>query len=307
MRVLLTGAAGFIGSHVARQLIQEGCEVYALVRNESDLWRIEDILSQLHLVYGDLLNSNQIQTQLEAIQPELCVHVAWYVVPEDYLSAIENVDMLRASLMLASQLAEIGCHRFIGVGTCIEYDVNLGYLSEQSPVKPTTLYGATKLATQIGLTQLTQQFKEMTVAWVRLFYQYGPFERKQRLIPYVIRSLLQNQTAEITSGDQIKDYLYVEDVASAIWAVAQSEVSGPINVASGHPMLLRDFINKIAEQLNRTDLVRLVSRPPSIHKSHLVVANVKRLRNEVGWHPTYTLDSGLEKTIAWWKAKLGPI
>ena len=215
----MTGTTGFIGSHVARVLARQGCEVHALVRNSSDLGRIADIAPLLHPVRCDLLDIDELDAHLKRVQPDLCIHTAWYAVPGKYLTAVENLGLLSASLHLASRLAELGCKRFIGVGTCFEYDTHLGYLSESSPTKPRSLYAASKLALQIVLQQLASA-TGMTIAWVRLFYQYGPWEDERRLVPSIICSLLRNQEAKVTEGEQIRDFLHVEDVAEAVWAVA---------------------------------------------------------------------------------------
>jgi nucleoside-diphosphate-sugar epimerase len=302
VKVLLTGATGFIGSHLAKLLVSQGCEVYALIRPSSDLWRIKDIDSRLHLVYGDLLALDF--THLAALHPDLCIHAAWYVEPGRYLTSQENLGMLSASLHLAAELARAGCPRFVGIGTCFEYDVNLGYLAEDSPTKPGTLYGASKLATQLVLSQLAS-VTGMSVAWLRLFYQYGPFERPQRLVPAVICALLQNQEAKVTEGNQAKDFLHIEDVAAAVWAVAQSDLPGPVNIGSGYPVILRDLIYKIAEKLGRRELIRLGAIPSAANEPNLLVANARCLYDKVGWQPKYTLDTGLEQTIAWWKMRLG--
>src|SRR3954469_16184740 len=140
MRVLLTGAAGFIGSHIARLLVRNGHEVHAIVRENSDLSRIRDVLPSLRLVICDLNSRDRIRSVLPAIQPEICIHAAWYAAPGKYLNAIENVELLGASLNLASALIESGCPRFVGLGTCFEYDTALGYLSEDSALNPRSLY-----------------------------------------------------------------------------------------------------------------------------------------------------------------------
>ena len=85
----------------------------------------------------------------------------------------------------------------------------------------------------------------MQVAWLRLFYQYGPFEHERRLMPTVIRALLHNQSVKITKGKQIRDFLHVEDVAAAIWTVARSDLSGPVNIGSGQPVAVRDIVTQI--------------------------------------------------------------
>ena len=304
MKVLITGATGFIGSHVARLLVSEGCEVYAVVRESSDLWRINDIVPVLRLVRCDLLAFGELDVHLERIQPDLCIHLAWYAVPGKYLTSLENLSLLNASLRLAARLAGLGCKRFIGIGTCIEYDTSLGYLSEESPTKPCNLYAASKLALQIVLNQLAN-ITGMEVAWPRIFYLYGPFEDERRLVPSVICSLLRNQVVKVTKGEQIRDFLHVEDVAAAIWAVARSELSGPVNIGSGKPVTVRDIVTKIGTILDRPELITLGALPYNASDPMFICANNRRLTENTSWVPRYDLEQGLRHTVEWWRAHLG--
>ena len=145
MKVLLTGATGFIGSHLARLLVREGHEICSLIREGSDLWRISDIVPMLRQVRGDLLRPDQWDVTIEQLQPEACIHCAWYAVPGKYLHAEENLSLLNASIDLSLRLANAGCKRFVGMGTCFEYDTSLGYLAETTATKPRSLYAASKL------------------------------------------------------------------------------------------------------------------------------------------------------------------
>lgn len=303
MKVLLTGATGFIGSHLARLLVKQGCEVYALVRPGSNLWRIKDIEAQLHLVWGDLLNLDQVQVQLKAVKPELCIHAAWYVEPGRYLMAPENISILQASLNLVSQLIALKCPRFVGLGTCFEYDLSAGYLSEKSPLKPHTLYAASKLALQIVLEQMAST-TEMKSVWLRLFYQYGPFENKQRLVPSVICALLQNRVVQVTKGEQVRDFLHIQDVVAAIWAVAQSNLSGPVNIGSGQPVTVREVVTKIGTLLKRPELILLGALPYHPTEPMFVCANNQRLVEETTWQVHLELEQGLQYTIEWWQTHL---
>ena len=260
MKVLITGASGFVGSHVARLLVAEGCEVYALVRESSNRWRIRDILPSMYLRQSDLVAFENVNTYLQEIKPELCIHLAWYAVPGKYLNSQENLDSIQASLNLFSQLAELGCKRFVGIGTCFEYDLSLGYLSESSLTKPITLYAATKVALSTILQQFAQ-ITEMEVAWIRLFYQYGPMEDERRLIPGIISSLLRDEVVKTTKGEQIRDFLHIEDVASAIWAVAKSNVSGVVNVGSGQPVTVGQIALELGNLLGKPDLIHLGALP----------------------------------------------
>jgi len=303
MKVLITGASGFVGSHVARLLVAEGCEVHVLVRESSNRWRIQDILPSMYLWQSDLVAFENVNTYLQEIKPELCIHLAWYAVPGKYLNSQENLDSIQASINLLSQLAELGCKRFVGIGTCFEYDLSLGYLSESSLTKPITLYAATKVALSTILQQFAQ-ITEMEVAWIRLFYQYGPMEDERRLIPGIISSLLRDEVVKTTKGEQIRDFLHIEDVASAIWAVAKSNVSGVVNVGSGQPVTVGQIALELGNLLGKPDLIHLGALPYRPNDPMFICANNELLRRKTDWTQKYNLTTGLKNTIEWYKDHL---
>ena len=112
----------------------------------------------------------------------------------------------------------------------------------------------------VALNRL-QQTSNMQVAWVRLFYQFGPFENQLRLVPQVICSLLQNQEVKVSRGEQIRDFLHVEDVASAICTVLKSDLSGAVNIGSGTPVKLRDLVGSIGGLVGRQELIKIGALP----------------------------------------------
>jgi nucleoside-diphosphate-sugar epimerase len=303
MKVLITGASGFVGSHVARLLVAEGCEVHALVRESSNRWRIQDILPSMYLWQSDLVAFENMNAYLQEIKPELCIHLAWYAVPGKYLNSQENLDSIQASINLLSQLAELGCKRFVGIGTCFEYDLSLGYLSESSLTKPITLYAATKVALSTILQQFAQ-ITEMEIAWIRLFYQYGPMEDERRLIPGIISSLLRDEVVKTTKGEQIRDFLHIEDVASAIWAVAKSNVSGVVNVGSGQPVTVGQIALELGNLLGKPDLIHLGALPYRPNDPMFICANNELLSRKTDWTQKYNLTKGLKNTIEWYKDHL---
>lgn len=303
MKIFVTGATGFIGSHLIRLLLREGREVHALVREKSDFWRIKDIVPFLNLVKCDLQAFQEVDGYLEKHRPDMCIHLAWYVEPGKYLTSYENIGMLEASQRLASRLASLGCKRFVGIGTCFEYDTSLGYLSEESPTNPCNLYAASKLALKNSLEQLNRM-AGMEVAWIRLFYQYGPFEDGRRLIPSVICSLLRNEEVKITKGEQVRDFLHVEDVASAIWAVAESNLLGPINIGSAESVTVRDVVTRIGRMVERPELIMLGALPYGSFDPMFICANNQRLCQNTKWQPHFDLESGLRQSISWWRERM---
>lgn len=302
MRVLLTGAAGFVGSHLARLLVREGCEVAALVRPGTDLRRLGDVVPKLTLVEGDLLAPGGLGDVLGAVAPEVCVHLAWCTHPGRYLHAAENVDYLAGSAGLLRALDGTVCRRIVLAGTCVEYDTDLGYLTEDSPVRPRSLYAACKHALWL-LTERHARARGRSAATARLFLLYGPWEPEARLVPSVIRALLNGRPCPLTWGEQTRDFLHVEDVAAALWAVARSGVEGPVNVGSSTPVSVAAVAREIGGLLGRPDLLHFGARPASADDPPCLVAEPGPLRETLGWSPRYDLRAGLAATIEWWKGQ----
>lgn len=301
MRVLLTGATGFVGSHLARRLVAGGETVHALIRPGADRRRLTGVISDLRVVEADLADEARIAQQVRAIRPELCVHLAWYAEPGKYLASPENLTALRGSMCLLACLADAGCHRAVIAGTCFEYDTAHGYLRESTPTEPHTLYAGCKLALYQVARQLTLA-GTLDVAWARLFYLYGPQEDARRLVPSVILGLLAGRRVEVTPGEQVRDYLHVADVAAALEAIARSDLAGPVNVGSGRPVSIRDVVLTAGRLLDRSELIALGARPYSPGDPMFICADASRLRQGTAWQPRFDLETGLQDTIDWWRS-----
>lgn len=306
MKILLTGAAGFIGAALARLLVREGCQVFAAVRPESDLWRLQGLTDSLTLIPCDLLVPDQLAACVARARPELCFHLAWYAQPGKYLASPLNLQHLVAGVDLAEQLAKNGCRRLVVAGTCAEYNLEQGYLSESSPLAPTTLYAASKVALHTALAPYAAQLG-LELAWARIFYVYGPCEDERRFIPAVITSLLRGEPTRLTPGDQVRDYLHVDDVASALWAVGRSRLEGAVNIGSGLPVTNRQVALLLGDILGRSELVKFGDLPYRPGDPMFVCADNRLLLRETGWRPAFSLEAGLRDAAGWWqeRAKAG--
>ena len=139
---------------------------------------------------------------------------------------------------------------------------------------------------------------------MKIFFLYGPYEHPKRLISYVIRSLIKGEPALCSSGDQNRDFLYVEDVASGFVALLENEITGIVNIGSGESVLLRNVVETIGEKIGCPELIRLGVIPSRPDDPTMLVADASKLRQEVGWTPRFNLDRGLDQTIEWWKGLL---
>lgn len=304
MNIVLTGATGFIGSHVARRLLVAGHRVTAVVRPPGDLWRIRDLLPSLTLLEGDLSVASALRGPLASVQPDLFIHLAW--LGQKLTPAAGNMVALGSSLELLRLMPEIGCRRIMVAGTCFEYAPSRDELTEESPAKPHDLYGAAKHALFLAGSHFARLAK-IELVWPRIFYIYGPREDPRRLVSSVIVALLKGEPAPTTRGEQVRDYLHVEDVADALRAIAESGVSGAVNVASGTAVTVAQVATQIGRLLGKPDLLRLGELPYREGEPMVIRAGTRRLRDEIGWKPRFDLAGGLAHTIDWWKASLSAV
>jgi len=305
-RVLVTGAAGFIGSHLVRALLERGHEVAALARPASSMHRLGQVRADVRLVVGDVRDPPSVVSALHGWRPEACAHLAWYAEPRTYLDSHENLSALAASLDFLSHLLDSGCQRLLVTGTCAEYRASERPLREDSPLGPKTLYAASKLALRTVLEQLAAA-SDARLAWARIFHLYGPGENELRLVPSVIRALLAGQEFAATAGTQVRDYLHVADVALALCRLIEVEADGPVNVSSGEPISVRRLLQEIARIIGKPHLLRLGERKSrdSWDPPYLCGEN-RRLRHEAGWQRRHELAEGLSETVGWWRARGTP-
>jgi nucleoside-diphosphate-sugar epimerase len=302
-RVLVTGASGFIGRNVLAPLVAHGFDVHAVSRRP--LLSLESPAAVCWHAH-DLLDPVATRLLVERIQPSHLLHLAWYAEPGKYWSSPLNLDWVAASLQLLRAFHEFGGRRATFAGTCAEYAWGGdGLLNEAtSPLEPASLYGASKKA----LHQLTASFAAtagLSTAWGRVFLLYGPHEHPARLVASVARALIRGEPAETSTGDQRRDFLHSEDVASAFVSILLSEATGAVNIGSGVAVPVRRVVELLGDVSGRSDLLRIGARAAAPGDPALIVADVSRLHGEIGWRPAVALEEGLRMTLQWWREQDG--
>jgi nucleoside-diphosphate-sugar epimerase len=294
-RALVTGATGFVGRHTLAALARRGFEVHAVARSAGP--------PEAHVAWheADLLKAGVADALLRAVEPKQLVHFAWFAKPGEFWSSPENERWLEASTRLLRAFAASGGTRAVIAGTCAEYDWSSGVcVEDETPLVPATLYGRCKDALRRQAEEIADA-TGMEVAWGRIFFLYGPHESSQRLVPSVTRSLLRGEEAACTEGEQIRDFMHVEDVGDAFAAVLDSEVRGAVNIASGAGTRVRDLVEVIGRMVGRPELIHLgaIAAPPD--DPPVLVADITRLQEEVAWTPRFSLEQGVAQTVEWWQ------
>ena len=280
MRLLVTGSSGFIGRHLVTEAREHGHEVIALDR-------------------ATLADPRRITAAVLTARPDACMHLAWRTDPTDYLASPENVTHLEMGLSLARALQGTNCHRLLVTGTCVEYDISLGYLSERSLLAPDSLYAICKRALFDILTSALRG-GPVSLTWPRLFFLYGPGERRGRLVSDVTRQLLDNGVARVGSGEHVRDYIHVVDAARALLHLVEAGLDGPVNIATGKPVTVREIVKLVCASVERhggrparIDWGAAVGRTDG---APFVCADVRRLRTS-GFTPRLTLADGIDAYV----------
>ena len=298
--VLLTGATGFIGRWAIAPLVAKGYTVHAVTSKSGAPKSDENVIWH----QANLLNSDETENLLKTIRPTHLLHFAWYVEHGKFWNSPENLKWLRASLHLIQKFVEYGGERIVAAGTLSEYEASDdGFISEASRLNPRSLYAATKTALYLTLEKYSE-VADISYAWGRVFFLFGKHEAPQRLAAAVTRSLLCNEIAKTSHGNQIRDFICTEEGAQAFVALLDSDVRGAVNIASGEPRTIKEVILQIADLTGNRENIQFGAIIPPRDEPKSLVADVTRLREEVKWKPPRSFSQQIEETVNWWKKEI---
>lgn len=283
-KILVTGGSGFVGRQVVRFLEERGFTV--LAPSSAEL---------------NVLDAAAVTTYLKEHAPSYVLHCAWIATPGVYQESPENEQWVIASMHLFREAIEHGATRIVGVGSCFEYsDYSKPCVEDETSTdNATTFYGRSKDQCRRLLMDLAAE-KGISAAWGRIFFLYGPGEPQKKLIASVITSLLSGNDVDCTHGMQVRDFSYVEDVGEGFAALVDSTVIGPVNIASGEAITMKELILTAAWELQGENKVHFGAREAPVNEPPMIAADISKLLS-TGWTRRHSHEEGIKRTVAWWK------
>jgi nucleoside-diphosphate-sugar epimerase len=284
MRVLITGASGFIGRHVLRELQHRGIDTIVVGRT------CPDGADCFHHV--DLLAENDWKKIFSENEITHFIHLAWYVEHSKFWTSPENWRWVDATTKMVEAFCVYGGKKIIFSGTCAEYDWSSGYCREAAtPLEPSTTYGVAKDVTRRIAEKICFEYG-VSCVWGRIFYPFGIGERPERLIPSLIDVFQGRREAFEIKAKAYRDLLHVSDVASAMVTLLGQDFSGAYNICSGSPVALEDVVVELAKILNANPDCMLDLQEKDLPTVDLLIGCNRRLL-ATGWHPAVDLQQGL--------------
>jgi nucleoside-diphosphate-sugar epimerase len=292
-RVLITGSTGYIGSKLTTKLVLSGYDTHIVIRPQSDLSPLINILSNLtvHCSHGTTENLIEI---LHTIKPDIVFHLASLVIVNHSSDEIEP--LIRSNILFGSQLVEAMvkscCYHLINTGTSWQH-------FEQSDYSPVNLYAATKEAFEAILTFYSET-SSLKVITLKLFDTYGPDDTRSKIIPLLQKAFKEKKELAMSKGEQLIDLVYIDDVINAYMVAAERHYNGQSGknetyaISSENPITLKEVVRTYEELIGHTLPINWGKRP---YRNREVMIPWNRGTRLPNWYPEFDLKTGISKTL----------
>ncbi|MDO8499693.1 MAG: SDR family NAD(P)-dependent oxidoreductase [bacterium] len=303
--ILVTGAAGFIGSHLVRKLVRDGFRVTALVKNTSDLWRIKDIASAIDFCEADVLDFDNLKQQLETIKPQGVFHLAASNIRSGITAPdadVVNINILGTRNLLQA-MASMDYDFFVNMGSFLEYGPKPVAVREDALCSPTELYSVTKLAATL-YGQTVAKNNNRPVITFRLFTPYGPTIQPGRLVYELVNRALKNEEINLTKPKIARDFIYVEDLVELLVESADKarDYKGEVfNAGSGQAVSLEQLAHEVLKITASHSKIKWGSFSVQAYDTELWQADMMKTWSHFKWRPKYSLADGLAATADWFR------
>jgi len=301
-RVIVTGATGFVGANLVRQLLKDGQQVHLLVRPGYTPWRIQAIRNDVHLYEVDFQQAEKLSGIIRQIGPDWIFHLAAYGAYSSQTDLTRMVETnITGTINLVEACLQTGFESFINTGSSSEYGFKTIAPAETEWLEPNSHYAITKASATL-YCRYTSQVCNARLHTLRLYSVFGPYEDPQRLMPALIKYGLMNKLPPLVGPDTARDYVYVDDVIDAYLLAATKTNHEPgaiYNVGSGIQTPLHEVVQVARRVLGITVEPEWGSMPQRMWDTTTWVANNKKIHNELGWKPRFTFEQGFRKMVDW--------
>ena len=300
--ILITGAAGFIGSNLTRSLLTKGFEVNIIIRNKTNTWRINDIIKDIKIHTVDLSDEIKVRKIINQIKPRTIFHLAAYGA-YPYQNEMEVIKLINldCTINLLKACENVGFKIFVNTGSNSEYGIKNSAMKESDLLKPNSYYSVFKSAATL-YCQYESITKKIPIITLRPFHVYGPYEEKTRFVPVLIANLLKGKCPPLVSPNIKRDMIYINDAIDFYITVAKNkiELGGVYNLGTGIEYSIQDIVNTAIDIIG-VDVEPSWNTMENRSWDHEKwKADMTLVKNTYKWVPKINLFNGLEKTIQWY-------
>ncbi len=301
--ILITGATGFIGSYLTHRLISEDCDLHIITREQSNTWRIKNILNRVTIHNVDLINADSLEKLVKRIKPEIIFHTATY---GGYPFQKDVNKVIQANIIgtvnLVNVCLKVGFNIFVNTGSSSEYGVKSKPMNETDLLEPNDNYGVAKASATL-FCQAKARSEKLPIVTLRLFSPYGYYEELTRLVPSVIISCLTGKNPKVSFPEAVRDFIFIEDVLDAyVKAANVPNIGGEIfNIGYGKQHSVGEVVNEIIKLTGGKVNPEWGSIPKRTNEATVWQADISKARNILKWGPRYNLEEGLNETVKWFK------
>jgi len=295
-KILITGASGFLGSHIAETLVNNNYNVIALKRKQTDCWRCKDFFNKIEWV--DIDEEGMWKKKIVESNPDTLIHTAWIGVEaherDDWDVQIKNINFLTELLTLG---LKSNIKRMINLGSQAEYGILNDIADEDDVVSPVTAYGATKIAC-LSIFKTFCELNNINWIWLRLFSFFGERESNSWLIPSVINKMRLSKQMDLTAAQQKYAYMYVQDFNRIMLKLLDIKIpSGVYNISGDQIISIKDLITKIKDRINPNFILNFGAVPYRKNQSMFIQGDMAKLTLQIGKAQFTEFSVALEATI----------
>ena len=300
--ILITGAAGFVGANLARYLVSKDIKINIIIKKNSNLWRIKDIIKKMNVHYSDLSDKKKVRIIIKKIKPKTIFHLATH----GAYSNQNNIKKMKESIFestfnLVNECKKYRFSMFINTGSSSEYGFKKRKMREKDVLIPNSYYSVFKSSSTL-YCQYESINSNIPIVTIRPFHVYGPFERQNRLIPVLIKKMLTNKKIKLVSPKISRDLIYIDDLIDFYLKIANKKFIGEIfNLGNGKKYTIKEIYNLLKKitKYKKSNLWNTMKNRS--WDQPIWYSDMSYVKKKIKWRPKISLFNGLSKTVNWHK------